>query len=390
MSKWEEVKLGDIAKTQSGGTPSRSKKQYWNGDIPWLKSGELEDSFNVINNTEFITELGLKESSAKLFSKGTLLLAMYGATAGKLGILGIDACTNQAVCSIQNNKNLFDEKFVYFFLLLKREQIIKDSFGGAQPNISKTYIDNIKIPLPPLPVQKQIVAKLDALFERIDKSITLLEENIKHTQDLMASVLDEEFNKLYENEPHEIVDNIVDLQRGHNPPKKDFIYKPKKGYIRFLQIRDGSSDKNAVYVPITKKLHLVNEDELLLVAYRHVGKVFRKMSGAFNVALCKLTKKDYSKLDIDYLYYLVQSKYIKGELLSRSERALIPSMSVDHLKSLRVPFPSIEKQILIKNKLEQMEILNKKLLNQLNSKLGHLKSLKSSLLDMAFKGELVE
>jgi type I restriction enzyme S subunit len=97
----------EFAKTKSGGTPRRSEKQFWNGKIPWLKSGELNDSFNIIENTEFITEIGLQKSSTSLFTKGTLLMAMYGATAGKLGILGMDACTNQAVCSIQNDKGVY-------------------------------------------------------------------------------------------------------------------------------------------------------------------------------------------------------------------------------------------------------------------------------------------
>jgi len=82
----------------------------------------------------------------------------------------------------------------------------------------------------------------------------------------------------------------------------------------------------------------VTKNDLLLVAFRHVGKVFREMEGAFNVALCKIEKLDESKLNMTYLYNVVQSKYIKGELLKRSERALIPSMSVDHLKSLEIPF----------------------------------------------------
>src|SRR5665213_594269 len=97
---WEKVKLGDVAETSSGGTPSRSKNEYWsNGNIPWIKSGQLKDC--VINEAEeFITNVALKNSSAKLYNEGTLLLALYGATAGKLGFLGINAATNQAICSI--------------------------------------------------------------------------------------------------------------------------------------------------------------------------------------------------------------------------------------------------------------------------------------------------
>ncbi len=103
---WEIVKLGEIAETSSGGTPNRSVQKYWvDGSIPWIKSGQLKDCI-IEDAEEFITDEGLKNSSAKFFEKGTLLLALYGATAGKLGFLGLDATTNQAICSIipKNNK----------------------------------------------------------------------------------------------------------------------------------------------------------------------------------------------------------------------------------------------------------------------------------------------
>ena len=108
---WEWKKLEDIATTTSGGTPSRSKKEYWNGHIPWIKSGELNDSF-IETNSEFITDEGLHNSSCNLLPKGSLLMAMYGATAGRLGILAFDAAVNQAVCCIQNNSEITERDFI--------------------------------------------------------------------------------------------------------------------------------------------------------------------------------------------------------------------------------------------------------------------------------------
>lgn len=96
---WEWKKISDIATTTSGGTPSRKNSEYFTGHINWFKSGELGDS-EIFNSEEKITEEAIKKSSAKIFPKDTLLIAMYGATVGKLGILGIDAATNQAVCAI--------------------------------------------------------------------------------------------------------------------------------------------------------------------------------------------------------------------------------------------------------------------------------------------------
>lgn len=96
---WEWKAIGEVASTTSGGTPARGESSFWNGDIPWIKSGELRD-LQIRINSEFITESGLKKSSAKIFPAGSLLVALYGATAGKLGMLTYEAATNQAVCCI--------------------------------------------------------------------------------------------------------------------------------------------------------------------------------------------------------------------------------------------------------------------------------------------------
>lgn len=257
------------------------------------------------------------------------------------------------------------------------------------PSLAKRDLKEIEIPLPPLPEQRAIVAKLDALFERIDTAIALVKENIAHTEALMGSVLDEEFGWLENDYGLKRMDTVVNLSRGHNPPKKNFIFKAKEGYVRFLQIRDGSSDNYMTYVPDTKKLHKVTKDDLLLVAYRHVGKVFRNMEGAFNVALCKIENKDESLLNMTYLYHCVSSRYIKGELLKRSERALIPSMSIKHLEKIKIPFPPIEIQNNMALKFEKLLSETELLKKKQSSTLSYLEGLKQSLLDVAFKGELV-
>ncbi|MBA6151510.1 restriction endonuclease subunit S [Gelidibacter maritimus] len=185
--------ISKFAKTKSGGTPIRGERQFWNGEIPWLKSGELNDSFKITENTEFITELGLQKSSASLFEKGTLLMAMYGATAGKLGILGMDACTNQAVCSIQNDKGLFDEIYIYFFLLSQRDRIIRESSGGAQPNISKGYIDKLEIPLPDIETQKALSKKFFEYQKAINSMVKLETQKMTHLKALKSSLLDQAF-----------------------------------------------------------------------------------------------------------------------------------------------------------------------------------------------------
>jgi len=152
---------------------------------------------------------------------------------------------------------------------------------------------------------------------------------------------------------HVAIGDLVDLSRGYNPPKSEFINEPREGYVRFIQIRDAKNDKNAVYVPESKKLRKAENDDILLVAYRHVGNAFRGMSGAINVALCRLRNKDEAKLLNDYLFYMIPTDYIKGELLRHSERSLIPSMSVKHLAEIKIPLPPLETQKQIVAKLDQ-------------------------------------
>ena len=145
------VKLGSVAETSSGGTPQRGVARFYGGKIPWVKSGELPDG-PIFVTEESITETGLSESSSKLLPAGTLLIAMYGATVGKLGVLKIPAATNQAVCAIRPSQQL-DRDYLFYWLFSIREELSKASFGGAQPNISQGYLRDLDVPL--LPIFKQ-------------------------------------------------------------------------------------------------------------------------------------------------------------------------------------------------------------------------------------------
>lgn len=157
------LKIADIADTTSGGTPNRGMPEYYNGEIPWVKSGELKDGM-ITTCDEYITEAGLKNSSAKLFPKGTLLVAMYGANIGKTGVLDFDATTNQAVCAIFPKVDISRE-FLYWYFKQQRIDFIAVGKGGAQPNISQTIINNASIVVPDEKVQDKIVKFL----ERIEK-----------------------------------------------------------------------------------------------------------------------------------------------------------------------------------------------------------------------------
>lgn len=137
---------------------------------------------------------------------------------------------------------------------------------------------------------------------------------------------------------------IAILNRGQNPPKSEFVHKPQEGYVRFYQIRDGNSDDYEVYVRDTPQIHKVEPEEILMVAYRHIGRVFRGAKGAFNVALCKISNKDRSVIDDDYLFYIIPTEFVRGELMKQAERSLIPSMSVKHLAEITIPVPPLAEQ----------------------------------------------
>jgi len=217
---WEWRKLGELAKFQSGGTPKRSEDSYWKGDIPWIKISDITNSMFVNSSVEFITQKGLDKSSAKLFPKNTILYSIF-ATIGKIGILNIDATTNQAISGITPNQNI-DTFYMYFGLKFITNEIKKVSVGVAQNNINLTKLKAQYIPLPPLQEQKRIVEKLDSLFEKIDKAIFLLEENIKSANNLMPSVLDDVFSELEtkweEVDFNSVCNKITD--GSHNPPQR--------------------------------------------------------------------------------------------------------------------------------------------------------------------------
>ncbi|MDP1774468.1 MAG: restriction endonuclease subunit S [Methylobacter sp.] len=184
---WTLTTLGQVCKTTSGGTPSRKFKEYFQGDIPWVKSGELPD--NVISTVEeYITKEALTNSSAKLFPEDTLLIALYGATVGKLGILKKTAATNQAVCAIFPKVDLCT-KYLFWYLRFIRSYLISQAVGGAQPNINQSILQNLPIHLAPLPEQHRIVAEIEKQVSRLDEAVAGLKRIQANLKRYRASVL---------------------------------------------------------------------------------------------------------------------------------------------------------------------------------------------------------
>ena len=162
---WSWCRLGNIGDWAAGSTPSRSYPEYYNGTIPWLKTGDLNDGY-ITNIPESISEEALKNTSVRLNPSGSVLIAMYGATIGKLGILTFPATTNQACCACSPLDGI-NNHYLFYYLLSQKDNFVYRSVGGAQPNISKERIVTTLMPVPPYEEQRQILDKIDIFFDLI-------------------------------------------------------------------------------------------------------------------------------------------------------------------------------------------------------------------------------
>ena len=184
--EWIPYKIGDISETYSGGTPSTSKKEYYEGNIPFIKSGEINN--NVTE--QYITEDALKNSSAKRVQKGDLLLALYGATSGEVAISKIDGAINQAVLKIDNN---MDNYFQYCYFLMYKDQIVQKYIQGGQGNLSANIIKKLEFKYPSLAEQK----KISQFFRSFDNKLELYENKIIKYNNLKKGLLQQMFDYVH-------------------------------------------------------------------------------------------------------------------------------------------------------------------------------------------------
>lgn len=404
---WEVKKLGDIAEISSGGTPSRNKKEYWdNGTIPWVKIKDIKEKF-ISTTEEFITEDGLKNSSAKLFKKGTLLYSIF-ATLGEVAILDIDATTNQAIAGINIKENNINSLYLMYFLRSIKDEISNKGRGVAQNNLNLSILKQIQIPLPPLKEQERIVGILDESFAKIDESIKILEQDLLNLDELMQSALQKAFNPLKDNakENYKLpqgwewkslgeISNLI--QNGFAASKNNEI---PSGYVH-LRTHNISTDGNLNFDTLIKikrefikeKQSFIEKNDILFNntnSTELVGKtalVTQNYNYAFSNHLTKIKLKNQynSKLVVFYFVLLLKNKYFEKichQWIGQS------GINIDKLKKIQIPLPSLKEQEQIASHLDELSSHVKNLKQNYQAQIKDLQELKKSLLDKAFKGNL--
>ncbi|HEK1994814.1 TPA: restriction endonuclease subunit S [Pseudomonas aeruginosa] len=382
---WPLVKISDFCQTGSGGTPSRDIPEYYEGDIPWIKSGDLRENI-VTSATEFISQEAINKSSAKIVSQGAILVAMYGATVGRMALLGIDAATNQAVCNVVPDASKADTKYVYYALLSKVPDFLRSAIGGAQPNISQGLIRSTEIPLPPLPEQKRIAAILD----KADAIRRKRQQAIQLADDFLRAVFLDMFGDPVTNPKGWPVDkfgNVFDVRDGtHDSPSYVSSGFP---LITSKNIKNGEIDMLDVNYISKEDYELINRRSKV-----DVGDILMPMIGTIgnpaivrdeplfaikNVALIKLGR---SSLPAEFVLALLNGPLLEAAVQQKSRGGTQKFLGLGDIRDLNCYLPDerlVSKYIGIANKVRQFASAYRK---------ADEAGLEGSLSQKAFSGHL--
>ena len=386
---WKTKKLGDVLTTSAGGTPLKSKKNYYaGGAIKWLLSGAVCEK-DIHDSKTHITEEGLANSSAKLFPSNTVLVAMYGATAGQVGILRTEAATNQAVCGIYPNEDYLPE-FLYYYLINYKETLLLEVSGVAQPNLSQVKIKNIPLPLISLAEQQRIVAKLDAAFAEIDVAIETAAKNIQNSRHFYSHAIDSEFSK-YSKEAESIGEHSK-VNYGYTA--KASFEKGKYKFLRITDIQNNAVDWNSVpYCEVEpKKLPVVllkDGDIVFARTGATTGKSFlveNPIDAVFASYLIRVSV-DRGVLIPKYVMHFFQSAAYWQQVDEGISGAAQGGFNASKLSELRIPIINKTKQLEL---IQNLDLINEQSANLQNTyalKMQALNSLKSAILAQELHSE---
>lgn len=380
MSEWKEYKISEIAiRATSGGTPSTKNALYYGGAIPWLNTKEV--NFNRILKTEkFITEDGLKNSSAKWIDKNSVIVAMYGATAAKVAINKIPLTTNQACCNLTINQDIADYNFVYYYLTNKYDELENIAVGAAQQNLSVGVITNFPISLPPLPIQKSIASVLSSLDDKIDLLHRQNETLEKMAETLFRKWFVEDEDESWEEKPLSSVATFLNgLACQKFPPKNDIEKLP---VLKIKELSSGISDNSDWASTEVKPEYIVkNGDVIFAWSASLMVKIWNGKECVLNQHLFKVSSDEFPK----WFYFL----WCKQHLAEFIAKAQSHATTMGHIK--RGDLDTAIVLVPPKKELSEMTIHFQPLIDKIienHKQISTLTQLRDTLLPKLMSGEV--
>lgn len=347
-------KIADFTLVVTGGTPSTKVKDYWeNGNIPWLQSGCCQNC-DVNKADKFITQKGYDNSSAKLMPSNTVMIALTGATAGKIGYLNFEACGNQSITGILPCDTI-NQRYLYYYLLSLRNKILLDCVGGAQHHISQEYVKNIQVPVMDLSEQEQ-VAKI---FLELENLIRTRKKELQTLDDLIKA----RFIEMFGNYPYDsAIGDLTNISRGASPrPISNYITSDESGEN---WIKIGDADENDVYITkakekVTKvgadKSRRVKEGDFILSNSMSFGRPYiLGINGCVHDGW--LIISDYSDSFVPlFFYYLLRSENVQSQFNGSVNGAVVKNLNSDLVRKTKVCVPPLDKQIEFVKFVEQID-----------------------------------
>ena len=363
-SGWEIKTLDEVATVFAGGTPSRSNPAYYDGSVPWVKSGEVNKRL-IYRTEEAISELAVKESSAKWAKRGSVLVAMYGATAGKVAKLMIDATLNQAVSAVNRKSETTDNDFLFYAIENNSRELLNTVQGSGQPNLSGQLIKSLNLHIPPFPEQQKIATILSSVDNVIEKT----HAQIDKLKDLKTGMMQELLTKgightEFKDSPvgqipkawgYERLENVATIQTGIAINSKIIGYLVDIPYLRVANVQDGYLDLTEVKTLQIERNRLERfmlRDEDVLV---NEGGDFDKLGRGFiwknQISPCVhqnhvfVVRTDQKKILPMYFNYLSGSQYGKKYYLGCAKQTTnLASINSSQLKLFPVLLPAVEEQ----------------------------------------------
>lgn len=402
---WVWVRLENVASWGSGGTPSRKHEEYYNGDILWIKTGELNNGW-IYDTEEKITDEGLKKSSAKLFPPYSVLIAMYGATIGKVAILGVPATTNQAcACAVCNQSLLY--MYLFYYCISQKNVFIEKGKGGAQPNISQIILKQHPIPLPPLSEQQRIVERIEELFAKLDEAKERLQKVADSFAVRKAAILHKAFTgeltKQWRRENGVSDESWEEKNLGdvcskitdgtHNSPTNSLTGEYM--YVTAKNIKDTGIDlSNITYV--TKEIHKEIYSRCDVV-YGDV--LYIKDGATAGIATINTLKEEFSMLSSVALiradlklatneFIKTYLNYRKKEILKNISGSAITRLTLSKIKNIAISLPTLPEQHEIVRLIDDLLARERSAQQAAEQALASIDLMKKSILARAFRGEL--